>query len=471
MNKTLFYFEEICKIPRPSGHEKKICKYLQNFAKERNLQCFVDDTYNVIIKKEANYKTNKTLILQAHSDMVCEKEPTSSIDFLNDGIKTIVDGDFLKADRTTLGADNGIGLSMILSVLDNNTLKIPHLECVFTTQEETTMLGAINLNTNLLNGKHLLSIDGTDEGKIEVSSAGMTVFEAEQNFNNSQEKINLNTAFEISLTGLRGGHSGSEIDKGRLNSIKIAGEFLGNFKNNLRLVKIEAGNKSNAIPRDFNCIVLAQNLSLLDLETCANEILAKYKKAEPNAKILIKNISKLQNNIIFDNTLTIKQTNNLIDFLLNFENGVLTKNEHSFVVTSNNLASINLTNGKIKCIVSLRSSNTNENNFYELKILNYFKSFGFDAKITSRAPFFERNQNSYLQPLCKKTYNQLFNKQAVCEDIHAGLEGGVFAKKIPNLDICVIAPNIYDAHSPSEKVSISSVERVYNWLEKIIEEF
>lgn len=475
MNKTLFYFEEICKIPRPSGHEQKICEYLQNFAKERNLEYFVDDVYNVVIKKKSNCNKTKTLILQAHSDMVCEKDPTSSVDFLNDGIKTVVDGDFLKADKTTLGADNGVGLSMILSLLDDNSLQIPNLECVFTTQEETTMKGAMNLNTNLLEGKHLLSIDGTDEGKIEVSSAGMTVFESHQNFENILDRSKSNDCqnndiFEISLTGFRGGHSGSEINSNKLNSIKIAGEILSKLKNKLRFVKIDAGNKSNAIPRDFNCIVLAQNLTKLDLEICANNVLNNYKNIEQNAKVEIKSHTKNKSSLN-NYTLTIEQSNMLIDFISNFKNGVLTKNDQNFVVTSNNLASINVDNGKVKIVVSLRSSNITQDKSFENKILNYFKGYNFDAKITSRAPFFERNKNSYLQPLCKSTYKQLFNKDATCEDIHAGLEGGVFAKKIPNLDICVIAPNIFDAHSPSEKVSISSIKRVYTWLENIVEKF
>ena len=474
MNKTLFYFNEITQIPRPSGFEKNICAYLQNFAKQRDLECYTDSTFNVVIKKKSNCNKNKTLILQAHTDMVCEKEPDANIDFLKDGITTITDGDYLKANKTTLGADNGIGLSMILSVLDNPSLQIPNLECVFTTQEETTMLGAINLDTSLLSGKHLISIDGTDEGKIDVSSAGMTVFEAEQNFVDNKETCNIDNNqkfFEISLTGFRGGHSGSEIDSGKLNAIKVAFEFLSLFKNKIILVNIDAGNKSNAIPRDFNCIVLAQNLSKEDLEHASNNFLKNYLKTEPNAKFLIKSLLNKTN---CDNTncvLNYAQTNSLIDFVINYKNGVLTKNSDNFVVTSNNLASIKLNNNYAKVVVSLRSSNKEEDKLYEHKILNYFNQFNFNANVTSRAPFFERNKNSYLQPLCKNTYKNLFNKEAFCEDIHAGLEGGVFSQKIPNIDICVIAPNIYDAHSPSERVSLSSVERVYKWLESIIENF
>lgn len=474
MNKTLFYFNKITKIPRPSGHEQKICTYLQNFAKEHNLECFVDKTFNVVIKKPTNCQKDKTLILQAHSDMVCEKEPSSNIDFFKDGISTITDGDFLKADKTTLGADNGVGLSMILSLLDDPTLQIPNLECVFTTQEETTMLGAINLDTSLLRGKHLLSIDGTDEGKIEVSSAGMTVFESEKTYacaQNLNENFDNQNIFEISLTGFRGGHSGSEINTDKQNAIKAMGEFLAKFKNKLSFVEISAGNKSNAIPRDFNCIVLAQNLTKTTLESFANEFLKAYLKTESNATLTVNQLQKTALDCENTYALNINQTNNLIDFITNYKNGVLTKNDQDFVVSSNNLACIHLNKGNLKIVVSLRSSNKKEDKIFEENIASYFKQYNIKTKITSRAPFFERNKNSYLQPLCLNTYKELFNTEAKCEDIHAGLEGGVFSQKIPDIDICVIAPNIYDAHSPSERVSLSSIDRVYSWLEKIIQQF
>ncbi|MBQ3047549.1 MAG: M20/M25/M40 family metallo-hydrolase, partial [Clostridia bacterium] len=428
------------------------------------------------IKKSTNCNKNKTLILQAHSDMVCEKNANKTIDFLSEGIKTFVKDDFMFADGTTLGADNGIGLSMILSILDDNAIKIPNLECVFTAQEESTMNGAFNLNTNLLNGRHLLSIDGTDEGKIEVSSAGMTVFEAAKKYTNYQTldyfKLYKNCGiYKIELTDFRGGHSGSEIHTNKQNVIKHAGSFLSKIKDKIQFINICAGNKSNAIPRDFSCIVLAHNLSLSYIKNIANDYLKTIIAIEPFAKF---KITKLD----FDNIqkrhatlLSLPESTKIINFICNYQNGVLNKNQQNFVVSSNNLASINLNNCSLSIVVSLRSSNKIQNKQYEDTILNYFKSFDLQATITSRAPFFERNTNSYLQPLCQKTYKALFNKDAVLEDIHAGLEGGVFSEKIKDIDICVIAPNIYDAHSPSERVSLSSIERVYKWLENIVENF
>ena len=475
MNKTLFYFDKISKIPRPSGSEQKISKFLQDFAKQHNLEFFVDNTHNVIIKKPTNCDSEKTLILQAHSDMVCEKIPSKKIDFLTDEIVTKIEDDFMFADGTTLGADNGIGLSMILSILDDNNLKIPNLECVFTTQEETTMKGAIELDTTLLKGKHLLSIDGTDEGKIEVSSAGMTVIEANKNYldNLSLNQVNFGKfkLFKIELTGFRGGHSGSEIDTNKQNAIKHAGNFLNKIKDKINLVNICAGSKSNAIPRDFSCIVLAQDLTLDTLKNLSNDYLLQICKIENNAKFLIEELNFKQ---IKDEFLYVLNNNNsklIIDFICNYQNGVLSKNNQNFVVSSNNFASINLNNGKLKIVVSLRSSNSKQEKDYENKIISYFNKYEILATIASKAPFFERNPNSFLQPLCQKTYKKLFNKEAVLEDIHAGLEGGVFAKKIKDIDICVIAPNIYDAHSPTERVSLSSIERVYCWLENIIENF
>lgn len=468
MNKTLDFFKVLNTIPRPSGHEEKVRDFLIKFAQDRNLEYFTDETFNVVIKKQSNCNSNKTLILQAHQDMVCEKNSNVDINFFTDAIKTKTDGDFLMAQGTTLGADNGIGLCMILSVLDDNNLKIPNIECIFSTQEETTMLGAINLNCSTLKGKHLLSIDGTDEGKIEVSSAGMVVTEISKNF--EQENLINGKLLKLNLTGLRGGHSGTEIGTDRQNAIKLMFEFLQSLNIKLNIISVSGGGKSNAIPRECNCIVLAQNLDEIELKNAVKLFLNKYKNIENNINLSynFEDLTKIPNKF-----LSLKDSKNLIYYVNNFKNGVLVwdKLSPNFPIVSNNFANINLTEGVLKIVISLRSSVKKLEKEYLSTIKTNAEKLTYSYKETSSAPFFERKENSYLQKLCTQTYNNLYNTKAEVHGVHAGLEGGVFAGKIPNIDICVIAPNIYDCHSPDERVSLSSVERVYKWLENIVEKF
>lgn len=465
MNKTLHFFKEISNIPRPSGKEEKIRDYLVNFAKNHNLEYITDNTFNVIIKRPSNISNStKTLILQAHTDMVCEKNNDKIFDFDNMGINIIEKDDFLFADGTTLGADNGIGLSMILSILDDETIKTPNLECVFTAQEETTMQGAIDLDFSHLESNHLLSIDGTDEGKIEVSSAGMVVTQLNKKF--ELQDVTYKNTYEITITGLKGGHSGTEINTNRENAIKILFEGLSSFKNNLEILSVCGGGKSNAIPRECTCII-ATDENNESINNKINEGIQKYKNNEQDIKCIIatKNLET--------KAISKEDSISLIDFINNYKNGVLfySTNQNNFPITSCNLANISLENGNLNIIISLRSSLKTQEKEYLNKIFELCNKHNISHKILSSAPFFEKKENSYLQELCKDTYKNLFNIQAEVKGVHAGLEGGVFANKNENLDICVIAPNIYDAHSPKERVSISSVNRVYKWLRNIIENF
>lgn len=508
-NKTIEFFKEINKIPRPSGKEEKIKDFLVNFAKNRNLECFFDKTNNVIIKKQGN--NNKgTLILQAHSDMVCEKEAGLDFNFDKDAIKTKVCGDYLLACKTTLGADNGVGLSMILSVLDDTNLDIPNLECVFTAQEETTMQGAKDLDFSKLKGKFLLSLDGSCEGEIEVSSAGMRSLKFFNSYNltiedENKTKINsgsdikeknittnkieeknkncklenkndcnnikidkinkneqtTNNGYKISVGGFRGGHSGTEINTDKQNAIKVLFENLGKLKNVI-LSSIKGGGKDNAIPRECECEFLTNSS-----ESEIKKIFEKAKNNSPEKDFTFK-IEKVKTY----RTLSESDSNNIINFINNQKNGVVafSEIEKNFPIVSNNLANISLVNGQLRIIISVRSSVKKLESEY-LQDLNIIANkFKINKEELSFAPYFERQENSYLQKLCIKTYKDLFNKEALAKGVHAGLEGGVFASK-KNLDICVISPNIYNAHSPMEKVSLSSINRVYCWLEKIVTEF
>lgn len=466
MNNTIKYFKEISKIPRPSGKEEKIKDYLVNFAKNHNLEYFTDNTHNVIIKKNSNKNSDKTLILQAHTDMVCEKFSSVQFDFNKQGIKLLENDEFLYADGTTLGADNGIGVSMILSVLSDNNLQIPNIEAVFTTQEETTMAGALALNFEQLKGDHLLSLDGTDEGKIEVSSAGMITIKLSKNC--QEELTNNKIAYTLSLFGLQGGHSGAEIHQNRLNAIKLLFEFLNDYKENINIIDINGGGKANAIARECSCTILLNKLNAVAFEKSFKEFCNNYKYLEKEI-----NCKTLPNTRFGNKMLSQEETKNIISFVCSHKNGVLIYSEKNknFPTTSNNFANICLNEGKLEIIISLRSSVKAQEKQELDKLLSLASSHKLKSKILSTAPFFERKENSYLQKICIENYKKLFNEEAILEDVHAGLEGGVFATKKPNIDICVIAPNLYNIHTPTEKVSKKSIEKTYIWLESIIESF
>ena len=464
MNNTLKYFKEISAVPRPSGKEEKIKDYLISFATEHNLEYFFDSTHNVIIKKPTNREDcEKTLILQAHTDMVCEKNEDTQINFDTDPITLDEDENHIFAKGTTLGADNGIGLSMILSVLSNDKLSIPNLEAIFTTQEETTMNGALNLDFSLIKGEHLLSLDGTDEGKIEASCAGMVVAKLTNKYKTTKEKLK---TLKVSIKGLKGGHSGLEINTKRLNAIKLLFKFLKTIKD-VKLVSVTGGGKSNAIARECFVTIQTEN-SANEIRKSLKEFCKQYKKIEPEILGEVKTQPKK-----YVEVLSKTDTNKIINFANKHKNGVLiySQEKKNFPITSNNFANIKLNNGELTIIISLRSSviRFESEKLDELEALATKYKLNFE--ITSRAPFFERRENSYLQKLCCETYGELYTNPAVLQDVHAGLEGGVFISKKPTLDICVIAANIYDAHSPKERVEKKSIDRTYKWLEKIIENF
>ena len=464
MNNTLKYFKEISNIPRPSGKEEKIKDYLISFAKENNLEYYSDDKHNVIIKKVSNKKDcDKTLILQAHTDMVCEKNEGTIINFDTDPLVLDEDEKYIFAKGTTLGADNGIGLSMILSILSDNNLNIPNIEAIFTTQEETTMNGALNLDFSLIKGNHLLSLDGTDEGKIEASCAGMVVTNLTKKYKTTTVK---DSVLNLSIKGLKGGHSGTEINTERLNSIKLLFSFLKTI-DDAQLVSINGGGKSNAIARECFCCIKT-SYSTQQIEKSLNKFCNKYKNVEPE---ILGEVSQQAEDYV--EVLSKNDTNSIINFINEHKNGVLiySQENKNFPLTSNNFANISLNNGLLKIIISLRSSVIKYESEKIAELESLAKKYDLNFEITSRAPFFERKQNSYLQKLCCDTYNKLYSTPAEIKDVHAGLEGGVFISKKPTLDICVIAANIYDAHSPKERVEKDSVDRVYTWLENIVENF
>ena len=455
MNKSpLNFFEEILEIPRPSGQESEIAAYLVEFAKKYQLDYEIDNYYNVIIRKKNTLPyICEPIILQAHIDMVCDSD--FDYDFEHNGIKWYKENGFYRAFKTTLGADNGAGMAIILAILSNNEIYHPPIEAIFTTQEETTMNGAKFLNYKKINGNRLISLDGTEENKIEVSSAGMATITTRKaiNFINSNK-----LTFKLSVSGLLGGHSGADINKNRGNAIKILAEVLQNI-NDIEIVKIEGGSKTNVIPSQAFCFFKTQK----DISQELMNIKKIYQEKYPSLKIELKRIKDL--NTCVDNTTSLA----ILKYLSKIEDGVLKVNEAKFPLTSSNLGVVITTDKEVIVNLSIRSSIVGFEDYYVSKAESLARRYKFAFTLEDKAPFFTFREESKLRDLLVKTYEEMYNEKIILEDVHAGLEGGIFAKEIKDLDMCVLGVNLYNIHSTLESVEIESMIRVYNWLIKALE--
>lgn len=450
----LEYFEEILDIPRASGKEDKIAGYLVHFAQAHNLDYEVDEYSNVIIRKKGTlpYKC-EPIILQAHTDMVCTSiEP---YDFDNKGIEWYIEDGFYKAKSSTLGADNGIGVALILSILHNQALIHPPIEAIFTAQEETTMIGAKFLDYSKLKGKRLISLDGTEEDKIEVSSAGIASITISTPI--EEEKSELLT-YQISVSGLLGGHSGTDINKNRGNALKIIANILKNI-DDIEIVSINGGSKENVILSDSKCIFKTKRDISGDITFFKDFYKVQYK----NIKIDFRRMKQREFSI------SNEKSKNILSFINSIEDGVLKKNELDFPLTSSNLGVVETDKEQIVIKLSIRSSIVGFEDYYVSKTERISKKYKLKYILEDKKPFFTFKENSPLRQLLMDKYEQLFSKKITLEDVHAGLEGGIFAKEIKDLDMCVIAANLYDIHSINERVEIESVKRVFEWLKITLE--
>lgn len=446
MNKTLYYFKEIAKIPRESGNEANIAKYLVNFAKERNLFYYEDGYHNVLIKKEN--PNLPCLILQAHTDMVCVSDD-ANFDFLENPIEVQEIDGYLQANHTTLGADNGIGVAQILNILDSDISC--NIEAVFTSSEETTMDGAIHFDTSLLKGKYLLNLDGFDENTILTESAAYYDLIIEP-LERKTLVSNYKHTYLIHLSGLLGGHSGYDVNKGRGNAILLMAELLKNI--NGEVVDFDAGTKNNVFPSSAKAIINGDGHLI---QKKIQSFFEKYQKQYPNLKIVFQEID-FNSSYYANNSL-------LLSFLLQFPSEALYFNENNLVTTSLNLGVIH--NQKME--IGLRSSRKDEANttLEKLKLLAH--QHNFELQIIGYQPGFYSNMQSSLIKLLEEScpYTQKPNITLA----HITVEVGFFQEKIPDLQVSIISPKILNAHSTKECVSISSVSLVDQWLFSFIEKF
>ena len=463
------YFYEICKIPHGSGNTDAIANYCVNFAKELGLYVRKDEFNNVIIKKNASEdkKHSAPIIIQGHLDMVCAKTADSDFDFLKDGIECIKDGDFVKAKNTTLGADNAIAVAYALSLLADDKISHPPLEVILTSDEEIGLIGANNIDVFDIDAKMLINIDSEEEGIFTVSCAGGARADIKIPFD--KEKC-FGTMLVVNLTGLEGGHSGVEIHKGGKNANKVLGTILSGVCEicDVNLVSISGGDKDNAIPANAKAKIIVNSKDAKDAEDKILSLFNQIKKEASFDKNMNIAIEKEEN--AEESAISADKTKSIFDAIKNVKNGVLKMDENTegLVKTSLNLGVLTTTENAVNLTFSLRSNDNGELDDLISDLKEFSNKFGADFDYGARYPAWEYVKNSYLRDVMVKTYSEIYASAPEITAIHAGLECGAFAGKIKGLDAVSIGPEMYDVHTVRERVSVSSVERVWEFLKAVL---
>lgn len=456
--KAVFHwFKEISKIPRESGNEKEISDFLVNFAKERNLEYWQDDVLNVFMKKKASkgYEDYPEVLLQGHMDMVAVKKDGSDHDFKKDPIKLIVDGDWVRADGTTLGADDGIAIAYALAVLDDDEIEHGPISALITTGEETSMVGVNNLDTTRLGKpKYLLNIDSEEDGILTIGCAGGLdiTFSFEKEYEDSKGDF-----VEIELKNFQGGHSGMEIDKYRLNAIKGLFRIIDSL-DDVRIAKIEGGVKRNAIPSQSKAIIEVKNFDedIKKLEKVKEDILHEYNGSDPNGEIRIEKADKI------DKVLSKDLSQRMIDAVMAVSDGVVKKYK-GLLVTSSNLGLIEEDDEKINFIVLARSELTSAKRARRDQIKKQVEAYGASVHFDNEYPGWEREEGPLLSKM-QSIWKDLFKKDAKVLTTHGGLECGLLKQDLKETQMISFGPEIEGAHSPEERVQIESVKNNYKFL-------
>ena len=464
--KVFQYFGEISDIPHGSRNTKAISDYLVEFAKAHNLEYYQDEANNVVMIQEATagYENADPIIIQGHMDMVCEKESDCTIDFEKDGLDLYVDGDFLKARGTTLGGDDGIAVAYALAILDTPEIAHPRLEVVITVDEEIGMLGADCIDLSMLKGHKMLNIDSDIEGHFLTSCAGgMTV--------ETMIPVTYDAASgllcEVKVTGLEGGHSGSEIDKEHGNANIIMGRVLKALSDEMEIgiAELAGGLKDNAIPRECMAKILVeeeQAATLKDIVASLNKVLAnEFMASDAGVNVVVTELGTKKAAI-----LSVASMAKVIFYLRNVPNGVqnMSRVMPGLVETSLNLGIMELQEEALRCTASVRSSVSTRKEDLRDKLEFLANFLGGEIDVNGDYPAWEYKADSDIRDTISTVYKELFSEEPVFEAIHAGLECGILSGKIPNLDCVSFGPNNYDIHTPKERLSISSTEKVWKLL-------
>ena len=459
------YFEEISQIPRGSGNEKEISDYLRKFGEDLGLETIQDEALNIIIRKPATkgYENAPGVVLQGHMDMVCEKNKGTNHDFTKDPLQLRIDGDYIYATDTTLGADNGIAVAMGLAVLASNDIEHPALEVLVTVDEEAGMSGAMALDGNLVKGKYILNLDSEEEGHLLVSCAGgvtaLSTIPVEFKDADSSK-----VAYSLEIKGLLGGHSGMDIIKQRANSNKLLGRLLNLISIDFDLAKVEGGSKNNAIPRESDCVLMInpsdKETFISDVERITATFKHEFSTSDPGLEVICNETTSPSK------VLNCDSKSRVISMLNIIPNGIQTMSMdiENLVESSTNIGVLRTTDSAVTFECAVRSSvgslKTDITNRMELLT----KQLNGTLQLISDYPAWEYAKNSQLEKMCIDAYKNLTGNEPIIMALHAGLECGLLLEKKPHAEAISFGPNMYDVHTPNEHLSISSTENTWKFL-------
>lgn len=469
--KVFYYFEEICKIPHVSFHEKNFSDYCVNFAKERGLFCEQDEMGNVLIVADATpgYEEVEPIILQGHLDMVGDKVPECPIDMEKEAIKIKVDGDFIRAEGTTLGGDNGIAVAYALAILDSEDISHPRLEVVLTVSEEVGLLGAAGMDLSKCQGKRLLNVDSEEEGILTAGCAGGARIHCEFPIGRVPMKGVLCKAV---LEGLKGGHSGMEIDKGHANANVLLGRFLLMLKKELGyvgIVDLQGGSKENVIPKDGHVDFLVKETDIHEAENAVDAfhaaMKAEFSTADPDIHLKFTTEEVCEKQVLDEVSM-----GKLVIALNNMPNGVqsMSMDLPGLVETSLNMGVVEMNETAFSVKFSIRSSVASAKNYLGSKVELLARSLGADVMFHGEYPAWPYARDSRFRDICVDIYRRQYGKEPKIDILHAGLECGILSSKIPGLDCISIGPDMFGVHTPNERLSISSAARVWEYIKEIL---
>ncbi len=463
-------FADLNAVPRGSKKEERVIAFMADFGKKLGLETIIDPIQNVIIKKPATkgMENRKTIVLQSHLDMVHQKNEDTNFDFDTEGIKMIIDGDWVKADGTTLGADNGLGVAAIMSILESNHIPHPAIEALFTIDEETGMTGAKGLQGGYLDAEILLNLDTEEDTELDIGCAGGIDVTARKTY--KEEDLNEDyKAYKIAVKGLRGGHSGMDIHRGFGNANKIMNRILKATHNLINIVEIKGGSLRNAIPRESFAIIVCKTSDIANFTTkseeISNQIKKEFKAIEPNIEFIFEAIDTPPKSI------SKEEQSKLIAAIENAHNGVFKMSEDmdDLVEASNNIAKITLKDGNIQIDCLTRSSAEESKMEVANQLKSAFENEEYTVELSGSYPGWQPNSNSPILGVMENLYENIFNKKAAVVACHAGLECGILGTNYPEMDMISFGPTIKGAHSPDERANIPSTQKFWKYLLEILQ--
>ncbi len=464
-------FVSLNAVPRPSKKEEKVIAFMVDFGKRLGLETFKDETGNVIIKKPASagMENRKTVVLQSHLDMVHQKNNDTVFDFSTEGIKMLIDGDWVRADGTTLGADNGIGVASIMAILESKDIAHPAIEALFTIDEETGMTGAKGLKGGVLSGDYLLNLDTEEDDEIDIGCAGGVDVSAFREYDIVPTPVD-SVAYRVTIKGLHGGHSGMDIHKGYANANKLMNRilFACTEKFGLRIAEVDGGGLRNAIPRESVAIVTISKNDEAYFKATIKEITLdlqhEFSVTEPTLNVVLESVA------VPESVMEIEEQEDILRALYAAPNGVykMSQSITDLVETSNNVARVVIKNGEINVYCLTRSAS--ESSKYDLAdaIRSSFELAGFEVEYTGSYPGWEPKVDAEILKIVKEQYEMLFGATPNVVACHAGLECGILGTHYPTMEMVSFGPTIKGAHSPAERVNIGSVQKFWKFLLAIL---